>query len=159
MGLFSKGKANIVIARTAYNPGETISGTASLSVDKPVLAAEFSLSLIGEKKVTVRRRNSNGQYVSETETTRIYDFKQILDGEKEYSGAKEYSFAVKIPADILAGLQPQVAGDGAAGALLRFAQSAVSITGNAPRYNWYLQATLNIPKSLDVNKKVDITIG
>jgi hypothetical protein len=158
MGLFSKGKANIIIAKSNFSPGETITGTASLVVDKPVLASEFGVSLIGEKKVTVRRRNNNGQYTTETDTTRIYDFKQQLDGEREYSGAKEYNFAIKIPADILAGLQPTNVG-GASGALFQFAQAATGLMGNAPRYNWYLQATLNIPKSLDVNKKTDITLG
>ena len=158
MGLFSKGKVNIIIAKSNFYPGETIAGTATLVVDKPALAKEFSVSLIGESKTTVRRRNAKGEYTTETETTRIYDFKQQLDGEREYSGSKEYSFVIKIPEDILAGLQPPTAG-GAGGVLLQFAQTAANWMGSAPRYNWYLQATLDIPKSLDVNKKTDITIG
>ena len=158
MGLFSKGKANIIIAKSNFYPGETIAGTATLVVDKPALANEFRVSLIGERKTTVRRRNSNGQYTTETETTRIYDFKQQLDGEREYNGSKEYSFAIKIPEDILAGLEPPNTG-GATGALFQFTQAAAGLMGSAPRYNWYLQATLDIPKSLDVNKQTDITIG
>jgi len=158
MGLFSKGKANIAIVKFNYLPGDVISGTATLTVDKPSPANEFSISLIGERKVNVRRRNSDGHYTTETETTRIYDFKQPLDGEREYSSTKEYPFNIKIPADILAGMQsPQMSG--AAGTLLNFAQGMAAVTGNAPRYNWYLQASLDIPKSLDINKKVDITIG
>jgi hypothetical protein len=158
MGLFSKGKANIIIAKSNFYPGETIAGTASLVVDKPALANGFSVSLIGEKKITVRRRKADGEYTTETETTRIYDFKQELDGEREYSGTKEYNFSIKIPDDILAGLQLPNAG-GAAGALFGFSQIAAGLMGNAPRYSWYLQATLDIPKSLDVNKKTDITLG
>jgi hypothetical protein len=158
MGLFSKGKTNIIIAKSNFYPGETIAGTAILTVDKPALSNEFSVSLIGEKRTTVRRRNAKGEYTTETETTRIYDFKQQLDGEREYSGATEYNFAIKIPEDILAGLQQPNTG-GATGALFRFSQGAAGLMGNAPRYCWYLQATLDIPKSLDVNKKTDITIG
>jgi hypothetical protein len=158
MGLFSKGKANIIIAKSNFYPGETITGKATLFVDKPTLAKEFSVSFIGERKTTVRRRNAKGEYTTKTETTRIYDFKQQLDSEREYSGIKEYNFVIKIPEDILTGLQLPSA-DGATGTLLNIAQGMASLMGNAPRYNWYLQATLDIPKSLDVNKKADITLG
>ncbi len=158
MGLFSKGKTNIIISKSNFNPGETITGTATLVVDKPAPANEFRVSLIGERKTTVRRRDSKGHYTNETETTRIYDFKQQLDGEREYSGSKEYAFAIKIPEDILAGLQMPTAA-GATGAVFQFAQATAGLMGSAPRYNWYLQATLDIPKGLDVNKKTDITIG
>jgi hypothetical protein len=148
MGLFSKGKADLIISKSNFYPGETITGVATLAVDKPALANKFSVSLIGEKKVTVRRRSSNGNYTTETETTRIYDFKQPLDGQREYCGATQYNFAIRIPQDILAGLQ----NPGGGGGLFHFVQ------GNAPRYVWYVQAMLDIPKSLDVNKKFDITI-
>jgi hypothetical protein len=156
MGLFSKGKAGITIPKTNFYPGEMIQGAVSLVVDKPTLADEFHISLIGEKQVTVRRRNSNGDYVNETETTRIYDFKQTLDGAREYAGPTQYGFSIQIPQDILAGLQPQTT---QAGGFFGFVQNAASAMSSPPRYSWYLQATLNIPKSIDINKKADVTIG
>jgi hypothetical protein len=156
MGLFSKGKASITIPKTNFYPGEVIQGAVNLMVDKPTLADEFHISLIGEKQVTVRRRTSKGDYVNETETTRIYDFKQTLDGAREYAGPTQYGFSIQIPQDILAGLQPQTT---QAGGFFGFVQTAANAMSSAPRYSWYLQATLNIPKSLDINKKADITIG
>jgi hypothetical protein len=77
-----------------------------------------------------------------TEHVRIYDFKQQLDGEKEYSQGQEYYFfEMKIPADIL-GMRPQTKG---------------SIQSYPVK--WYLLAKLDIPGGLDISKKVDITIG
>jgi hypothetical protein len=158
MGIFSKGKANIMIPKTGYLPGETISGTVTLAVDKPVLAKEFRVSLVGEQKTTHQRRDSDGHYTTETETKRVYDFKQQLDGEKEYSGKKEYSFSIKVPQDILARTQPLQL-EGTAGQVFRFAQGAAAMMGAIPRTNWFVEASLDIPKGFDVNKKVDITIG
>jgi hypothetical protein len=156
MGLFSKGKAVIMIPKTNFYPGELIQGAVDLALDKPTPAAEFSISLVGEKRVTVRRRDSKGNYVNDTETTRIYDFKTTLDGEKEYSGAARYGFNIQIPHDILAGLQPQTT---VAGGFFGIVQNAANAMSSPPRYDWYIQATLNIPKSIDINKKADITIG
>jgi hypothetical protein len=158
MGLFSKGKANILITKTSYAPGETISGSATLAVDKPVLAKEFRVSLVGEQKTTHQRRDADGHYTTETQTTRVYDFKQQLDGEKEYAGKTEYNFAIKVPQDILAGIQPPQM-EGTAGQVFRFAQGAAAMMGGIPRTNWFVEVSLDIPKGFDVNKKVDITIG
>jgi len=90
---------------------------------------------------------------------RIYDFKQQLDSEKEYSQGGEYHFEIKIPADIL-GMGPQ-APEGKLGQVLKVGQTVAAITGAIPRrrLQWYLLAKLDIPGGLDINKKVDITIG
>jgi hypothetical protein len=94
-----------------------------------------------------------------TQIERIYEFKQQLDGEKEYSEGREYHFEMKIPADIL-GMGPQMT-KGALGQVAKVAQTAAAITGVIPRrrLQWYLQAKLDIPGGLDISRKVDITIG
>ena len=90
---------------------------------------------------------------------RIYEFKQQLDGEKEYSEGREYHFEMKIPADIL-GMGPQTP-RGKLGQVLKVGQKVAAITGavSRQRLQWYLLAKLDIPGGLDVSKKVDITIG
>ena len=91
--MFGKGKAQITIPRTSYNPGDTISGEVSLTIKKPVKAVEMSISLIGEQIITRRgTARGSGARQTTTERVRIYDFKQQLDGEREYSQAREYSF-------------------------------------------------------------------
>jgi hypothetical protein len=92
---------------------------------------------------------------------RIYDFKQQLDGEKEYSQGREYRFEIKIPADTLS-MRPQISEvEGKLGQVLKVAQTAAAMTGTIPfqRIKWYLLAKLDIPGGLDISKKVDITIG
>jgi hypothetical protein len=165
---FGKGKIDIAIQKTNYAPGDTISGNVSLTLKKPVNAREVSISLIGEHKTTQTTprvggpMGSGGMSMSTTtKTVRIYDFKQQLDSEKEYSQGREYRFEIKIPADIM-GMSPQMPGqEGKLGQVLKVAQTAAAMTGAIPfqRIKWYLLAKLDIPGGLDISKKVDITIG
>jgi hypothetical protein len=164
----SKGKIDIAIQKTHYAAGDVISGNVALTLKKPVKAREVSISLIGEHKTTQTTPRVGGtmggggmSMSTTTKTVRIYDFKQQLDSEKEYSQGGEYSFEIKIPADTL-GMTPQVAEvEGKLGQVLKVAQTAAAMTGAIPfqRIKWYLLAKLDIPGGLDVSKKVDITIG
>ncbi len=170
---FDKGKINIIIQKTNYAPGDTISGDVALTLKKPVKAKEMSISLIGEEVTTggggavgwgAGRTSSSGAGVmgggaGSTRIERIYDFKQQLDSEKEYSEGREYHFEMKIPADIL-GVGPQTP-EGALGQVLKVAQTVATVTGATARkrLKWYLSAKVDIPGGLDISKKVDITIG
>jgi len=171
----SKGKINITIQKTNYAPGDTISGNVALALKKPVKAREVSISLIEEEIATggggtvgwgggrTSGKTWGGGTMAGGEGAptieRIYDFKQQLDSEKEYSQGGEYHFEIKIPADIL-GMGPQ-APEGKLGQVLKVGQTVAAITGAIPRrrLQWYLLAKLDIPGGLDINKKVDITIG
>jgi hypothetical protein len=166
-----KGKINITIQKTNYAPGDTISGTVALTLKKPVKAKEVSISLVGEEVTTGGGgkvgwgggRTSGGVGTmgggGSTKIERIYDFKQQLDSEKEYSQGGEYHFEIKIPADIL-GMGPQMP-EGALGQVLKVGQTVAAITGaiSRQRLQWYLLAKLDIPGGLDISKRVDITIG
>lgn len=160
--MFGKGKINFVLHKTGYAPGDTISGKVDLQLKKPVKARGMNISLIGEQKTTQRKGITGSQGMSATtQTIRIYDFKQQLDTEKEYNQGREYSFEIKIPADILS-TKPQMPDVG--GKLdqgLKVAQAAAAITGAIPlqQTRWYLLADLNIPGGMDIKKKADITIG
>jgi hypothetical protein len=177
--MFGKGKINIAIQKTNYAPGDTISGNVALTLKKPVNAREVSISLIGEQitrggEGTVRwgggstwGTQGGGTMGGRGSTTpeRIYDFKQQLDSEKEYSEGREYHFEIKIPADIL-GMRPQP--EGKLDQVLKVAQTVAAITdafSESPiqrihqRIQWYLLAKLDIPGGLDISKKVDVTIG
>jgi hypothetical protein len=160
--VFGLGKGSIVLTLQKYNfvPGETISGTVALTVKKPVKAREMVVSLVGEQKRTRHVRTSSGTS-TQTETVRVYDFKQPLDGEKEYSGQADYRFDIKIPADIIG---PQVAQQApqAPNAFtqgLQFAQQLASMTGAIPRTKWFVQAKLDIPGGMDISKDADVVIG
>jgi hypothetical protein len=160
--MFGKGKINILLQRTGYAPGDTIAGNVSLSLKKPVKAREVSISLIGEQKNTQTKGMIGNQGISTTtQRFRIYDFKQQLDTEKEYSQSKEYRFEMKIPTDILKAKPQMPELGGKLGQGLKVAQVAAAMTGVIPlqQTKWYLLAKLDIPGGMDIKKKADITIG
>jgi hypothetical protein len=164
--MFGKGKINIALPKTHYAPGDIISGDVALTLKKPVKAREVSISLIGEHKATQTTPGVGGpmggggmSMSTTTRTVRIYDFKQQLDSEKEYSQGREYHFEMKIPADTMS-MRPLMP-EGKLGQVLNVAQTAAAMTGAIPfqRIKWYLLAKLDIPGGLDINKKVDVTVG
>lgn len=151
--MFGQGKVDIIIPTNCFAPGDIISGKVVLVMKKPVKAKEVNISLIGEQTTTKGGVASQNQTRT---TSRIYDFKQRLDGEKEYSQQAEYDFQIKIPADILS-RQPQMPQVG--GALGQGLKIAQFFTGTGIWTNYYLLAKLDVPGLLDVSKKVQITIG
>lgn len=165
---FGKGKISVAIQKSHYAPGDIISGNVALTLNKPVKAREVNISLIGEHQTTQTATRVGGPVTgggmstsTATKTMRIYDFKQQLDGEKEYSQGGEYRFEIKIPSDIMGG-RPQIGeAEGKLGQVLKVAQTAAAMTGAIPfqRIKWYLLAKLDIPGGLDISRKVDITIG
>jgi hypothetical protein len=160
--MFGKGKINIAIQKSHYAQGDIISGNVALTLKKPVKAREVSISLIGEQ-ITTRGGGivGGGQTSTTTQRTSIYDFKQQLDSEKEYSQGRKYHFEIKIPANTLS-MRPQISEvEGKLGQVLKVAQTAATMTGAIPfqRIKWYLLAKLDIPGGLDISKKADITIG
>jgi hypothetical protein len=159
--MFGKGKINIAIQKSHYAPGDIISGNVSLTLKKPVKARGVSISLIGEQITTRGGGIMSGGQTSATQRVRVYDFKQQLDSEKEYSQGGEYSFEIKIPADTVS-MRPLVPEqEGKLGQVLKVAQTAATMTGAIPfqRIKWYLLAKLDVPRGMDVSKKADITIG
>jgi hypothetical protein len=151
--MFGKGKIDIIIPKTNFAPGDTISGNILLTLKKPVKAREVNISLIGEQTTTSGGITSSDRSKS---TTRIYDFKHRLDGEKEYDKEAKYNFEIKLPADILS-RQPQMPQVG--GALGQGLKIAQAITGIGVWASWYLLAKLDVPGRIDISKKVQITIG
>jgi len=160
--MFGKGKINTSIQKTNYAPGDTISGNVALTLKKPVQAREVSISLIGEE-ITEGGEGilsiilSRGTLTYKWKRRRIYDYKQLLDGEKEYSEGREYHFEIKIPADIPYMPKPE----GKQNRQLEIAKKTAATVGliRLQRIQWYLLAKLDIPRGLDISKKVEVTIG
>ena len=154
--MFGRGKIDISIQKNKYAPGDTISGSVDLTLNKPVKAREMTLSLMGEYKtevagkrsidaVTVRARRyqmtdsfelsgpagPSYDVGHKTEHVRICIFKEQLDGEGEYGQSRRYGFKIKIETD----------------------------TPDSSAVKWYLLAKLDIPHGRDITKKVRIKIG
>ena len=152
--MFEKGKIEIQVSKTDFRPGGQIAGKVTLTMKKPVKAKEVSISLIGEQ-TTTSGGGFSGKEPSKT-TQRIYDFKNRLDGEKEYSGQQAYDFSIKVPADILSRQAQMPQASGALGQGIKIAQA---FTGMGAWSSWYLLAKLDVSGGLDINKKLQIVIG
>jgi len=152
--MIGKGKIEIAIPKTSFNPGEIISGIATLMLKKTTKARRLSISFIGDQKITEHRGTSTS-----TKNIRIYEFEQHLDGKKEYTEGA-YPFEIKIPADILEQeKKPQIPQPGGkVGAVLTIARTLAGIE-ITKRTSWYLIARLDIPWGTDITEKVQITIG
>lgn len=162
--MFGRGKVEVRVAKTHFAPGDIISGDVFLALKKPIRAREASISLIGERITTRTSVGTGGGQTSmstQQQRTRVYDFRQQLDGEKEYSPGQEYHFEIKIPADILSVSPGMQEIEGKMGQVMKAAQTAAALTGRLPsqRVKWYLHARLDVPRGLDVSRKVDVTIG
>jgi hypothetical protein len=164
----SKGKIDITVQKTNYAPADLISGNVVLGLKAPVKAREVSVSLIGEQWVVSRHEESSrgislggiggGKSMSTSrQKERVYDFKQLLDGEREYTGEREYRFEIKIPADIPQ--MPKPEGDIRRASKISQAVAAVTDLTRSSPIKWYLLAKLDIPRGLDISKKLEITIG
>jgi hypothetical protein len=164
----SKGRVSISVQKTSYAPGDVISGSVVLILKAPVKARGVSISLIAEQWVVSRyEQSSRGISLEGTgrakstsaskQKRRIYDFKQLLDSETEYTDEREYRFEIKIPADI-----PRMPGrEGEARRASKMGQAVAAMTNltRSSPIKWYLLAKLDILRGLDISRKVEITIG
>ena len=91
--LKSPGKIEIKIDRMSYSFGETIIGKIILDMKKIKHAKRMKLDFYAERSVPYTDRD--GRRSKRTERT--YSFSSDLDGERDYSGIKEYNFELKIP--------------------------------------------------------------
>jgi len=94
--MIGKGKIEIALPKARFNPGDNISGIATLTLKKPTKARKFTVSFIGDQKITQHGLGTNRN----TRPVRIYEFEHQLGGEQEYEGGT-YPFELKIPEGIL----------------------------------------------------------
>jgi hypothetical protein len=159
-----EGKTDIILDKTSYSLGDTINGKVVLTLNSPKKAKELRLRFWGERNV----REMISEYDSKSHTFVkrpknhtgvVYEMKLTLDGEEEYSGG-EYQFQVKIPG--LQGKQPNDLVGGNAEGVKTAIEAVANIAqefGMVPSpVRWYAQASLDLPMSLDINKKVQINV-
>ncbi len=152
----SKGKIEIVLSNYNYSPGDTINGKLNLIIKKPIKADELNIRLVGKRIDKNYRSGFNTTRNSRTSTSStsyIYDFKQPIEGAKEYQPGQElsYDFQIKIPKNLLT--TPEITG--VMGAL---AGTAQLLSGVRTMIKWYLIGSLEI-SGVNISKKVQINIG
>jgi sporulation-control protein spo0M len=159
---FGAGKIEIILEKFSFSPGEIIKGKVSFDLKKPTLAKKLKITLAGVRITTQQVRRPDNTPYTKTRENFIHHFEMPLDGEREYSRG-EYPFEIKVPDNISdASLQKEAQG-GILGAVLKTAEILSGMPSAIPsatsRVEWYLEASLEIPKAFDVKKKIEITVG
>lgn len=138
---FGEGQIEITTDKSVYHSGETMKGQLKLTLNNPLKAKELRLLFYGE--VHQSRRDSRGHRHSSIR--HIYEHKISLSGEKEYpAGVQTYDFEFGLP-DVP---KPTVG--------IALGPISIGQPDQLTQATWYLDASLDISLSFDVNKKVRI---
>jgi hypothetical protein len=167
--MFGKGKIDIVIQRTSYAPGDTISGNVVLTLKKPVKAREVSASLIGEYKImqTTRRTRVPKELPLQWDgvaglfqgsfVPRGYRRMSTLDAAAK--SAPKYNYKTTDKTVRICDFKQQLDG-GSEYIRGREYHFDVKIRTDIPTSpKWYLLARLDIPGGLDITRRIRIAIG
>ncbi len=148
----SKGKIEINLTNFQFSPGDVIEGDVVLKLKKPVQAKALKVGLIGIYQNTNYGKSPKGYSRSSTKSY-AFEFRQPIDGEKEYpSGDTSYHFKLKIPQDLLSS---RAFGDGALGTIVKSVQI---LSGNISSIKWYVEANLDM-KGFNISRKVQVNIA
>ena len=146
------GKIDLNLNKLNFSAGETIDGEVILTLKKPVTAKRVYVKLFAHKEI---REVSAGKRRKRIQT--IFEFKQDLDGEKEYPAGTplKYPFSLKVPAGSSVG----IADEGIKSAIGAIAQVANVFGTTTSTQKWYVEARLDLPMKFDVSKKIQINVG
>jgi hypothetical protein len=145
-GLF-EGSIELQLDKTNLAFGETVHGKLNLKLKKEKQARQLRVRL--EAIQTQRTMSSKG---SRTQETVIYSTEAILDGEKTYMPpGQEYEFSIQAPARTA--LPAQI--EGGIGTAIKAVQM---LSGMQSYTKWYINASLDIPGGMDINKRVQISV-
>jgi hypothetical protein len=147
---FGKGKIDLIIEKYNFSPGETIKGRILLKLNKPIHAKAVKVGLLGQRTES-KTVFTAGSATHNQSNDIVFSFEMPLDGEKDYTEGK-YNFEMKVPGSLSQPSMPQ----GVAGDVLKSIQI---LAGRESTIRWYVTAKLDIPKGIDVSKKVQINIG
>lgn len=139
---FGEGSIDLKLEKVSFSPGESIRGTVFLKVEKAKKARGVRVEFFGERTVG---------YGKNRRTERVHSFSLNLSGEREYIGAFEYPFELKIPSE--AGSR-QLPSDLLGGIL-----NPVSIFSGSSSTRWFVSASLDVPMGMDISKRTQISIG
>ncbi len=127
-----QGSINIILPKTDFSPGQKINGKIQLHLPNPTPARNLRIEFYGELKAG-------------NELTRGFFVSDIVSEKESYTDQEEFDFALQIPPDL-------------------FTKPTFSITGkfldlsNIKLYDWFISATLDIPKKLDITNRLRINL-
>jgi hypothetical protein len=145
---FMRGSIKLFLQRTAFNPGERITGSFDLVVKKQVEGNKLTASLIG---VQVTETNKNGK--TQTQTREFYRDEHIIEEAKSYNAghSAKYSFEISVPNSSVPDFMNTTLGQAL--------NAASYLLGNShSRIKWRVEARLDA-KGVDLVKSSPVTIN
>lgn len=134
-----EGKIEITTEKPSYMQGELLKGKVKLELNSAKKARQLRVQFYGE------RRTGSGKS-SRMEKTFLQEL--VLDGEKEYpAGARDYDFQFQLPTI------PKLAQSQGSGIIDVAVNMLASFADPFSSTKWYLDASLDVPMGIDVNKK------
>lgn len=130
----NEGRVELVLDGSACRPGEAIKGKVSLFLPKPQKARQLRVEFFGEMETGTGKNRR---------TERVFEVSKQISGEKSYANGETYGFDLIVPINALAP-KPGIM------------VSLFNFFTPAPRF--YVQACLDMPMKLDMNKKVPIQL-
>jgi hypothetical protein len=144
-----EGKIEIETDKQSYSAGEKVKGKVRLTLNQPKKAKGLRLKFYGERRVQNVSMGSRGG--TSTRIVQEYPQEITLGGEKEYpAGMTECDFEFTLPSPQRAAPQGDNPLAGVFGMLVGDPWANVV---------WYLDASLDLPMSLDINKKMQISFA
>ena len=127
-----EGKLELALNGNTFSPGQAITGRAKLTLNEPLLARELRVEFYGLVK--------RGKHAD-----RIHEVRQQLSHERTFRSGESFEFSLAIPADAIS------AGH-ATGILGSLSQAF------APRPDWFVEASLDMPNKFDINAKTQVIL-
>jgi len=139
-GLFeNNGSLDLRVDGASFAPGQKITGTVVLKLAKTMQARGLRVLFYGEIMA------SSGKH---RRIQRILQTRQAISGEKLYSRGESYDFELCVPMPVEMQVPDNALGDAMAG-----------LMGVARPRGWFVHATLDIPGSADLNKRVQVSVA
>ncbi|MGF3585281.1 MAG: hypothetical protein ACQXXD_06160 [Thermoplasmatota archaeon] len=139
--------------KTNYVPADTIEGIVTSSLKKQRYAKALKVALIVDRGFEIISRGKTTY-----NSCNVYKDEVILDVEKEYWN-ETYPFKIKIPIDIFQKLKTPEA-ESAIGMQKKLLDWGVNkgYANYVEKDKWYIYASLDMPKKLDISDKVEINV-
>ena len=141
-----EGKLELALNGSAFSPGQAIAGKITLSLNQPQQARELRVTFYGE--IRMNRSPTGFSQSSQSRIKRIFEVKQQLSGERAYNAGETFDFSLAIPQISSNSPVPE----GAPQIVNRLFDMF------APKPNWFVEATLDMPNKFDIGKKIQIQL-
>ncbi|MBN2067920.1 MAG: hypothetical protein JW744_05620 [Candidatus Diapherotrites archaeon] len=155
---FGEGSIELMLDKTNMAFGETVHGRLNLKLKKAKSARQLRVRILAERTSTQYSGAMGGNRKSSTQKDIVFSTDLIVDREKTYSPpGQEYEFKIQVPAKNALPSDSMPALSGGLGTAIKAAQMLGGF-GRSSQIKWFVEAALDIPKGVDIKKRVQVSV-